>query len=93
MTLTMGKYSLIYRCPLYFRENRLPDTKSCATFLSLNEKDTILNQLYTFMEKEDLYEGYQDSTETIEYEIGRILPEYTEIKINKVKRGKPWKLK
>ncbi len=57
LRLVMGRYSLMYGCPRYYKSNRLKNEKICQTDISVYEKQLIVEKLNKAYEEKELFEG------------------------------------
>lgn len=56
MQLTEGKYSLFYRCPCYYKENREEEQPVCNNSLSLKDAQKIQKEIEEKLEEGELKE-------------------------------------
>ena len=87
LTLIHGKYNLFYRCPLYYRENRIKDTSPCTLYISMLEKEQLLGELHVLDVTDGIKEGSKGATHNIEFEVGKVYDEYTEVLIDRIKEN------
>lgn len=57
LKLVMGRYSLMYGCPKFYKANRTNKEKICLTDISVYEKQLIVKKINKAYEENELFEG------------------------------------